>query len=56
MVRDVDLEGVRRVAAEHVREAPDVMLVVGDRETVEPGLRELGKPVVLVDIDGRPLA
>lgn len=56
MVRGVDLEGVRRVAAEHVREAPDVMLVVGDRETVEPGLRELGKPVVLVDIDGRPLA
>ncbi len=56
MVRGVDLDGVRRVAKEHVREAPDVMLVVGDRELVEPGLRELGRPIVIVDNDGRPLA
>jgi hypothetical protein len=31
------------------------ILVVGDREVVEPGLRELGLPIVLVDYDGRPL-
>jgi zinc protease len=55
MVRGVSLKVVRRVAKQHVRETPDVLLVVGDRESVEPGLRELGLPIVLVDNDGRPL-
>jgi hypothetical protein len=28
------------------------LLVVGDREKIEPGLRELGIPIVLLDSDG----
>lgn len=55
LVRGVTLDDVRRVALEQVRETPDVMLVVGDREAVEPGLSELGRPIVHVDTDGRPV-
>ena len=31
-----------------------MVLVVGDREVVEPGLMELGLPIVHVDYDGHP--
>jgi hypothetical protein len=36
---------------------PDALtvLVVGDRQVVEPGLRELGLPVVILDSDGTPI-
>ena len=56
MVRGVTLDDIRRVALEHIHETPEVVLVAGDREAVEPGLRQLGLPVVIVDTDGRPLA
>jgi len=56
LVRGVSLEDARRVSQEHFREIPDVLLVVGDRETVEPGLRELGLPIVIVDTDGQTLS
>ncbi len=56
LVRGVTLADARRVAQDHFKETPDVLLVVGDRETIEPGLRELGLPVVIVDSDGQVLA
>jgi hypothetical protein len=31
------------------------VLVVGDRQLVEPGLRQLGLPVVVLDSDGEPI-
>ena len=37
-----------RVDSAHLK-----VLVVGDREVVEPGLAELGLPMVAVDYDGR---
>ena len=54
-VRAVDLDDVHRVARERIDDAHLKILVVGDREIVESGLRELGLPIVLVDYDGRPL-
>lgn len=54
-VRAVDLDGVHRVAKERIYDTHLKILVVGDREVVGPGLRELGLPIVLVDYDGRPL-
>ena len=54
LVSGTTLDDVRRVALERVRETPDLLVVVGDRGSVEPGLRELGLRVVSVDADGRP--
>jgi zinc protease len=48
----VTLEQVHQAAAKRIR--PDQLkgLVVGDRQEVEPGLRELGIPLVHLDSDG----
>ncbi len=54
-IEAVTLEDVHRVAQETIDADSLSVLVVGDRNTVEPGLRELSPPVVLVDHEGRPL-
>jgi zinc protease len=51
----VTLADVRRVGAEHVRPDKLSILVVGDLAVIEPGIRELGYPTVLLDHEGRPL-
>ncbi len=51
-VNAVTLEDVRRVAAQRLLPGNLQVLVVGDRETVEPGLQELDLTVVLMDPDG----
>ena len=48
----VSLEDARRVASERIQADNLQLLVVGDRERIEPGLRELGIPLVLLDADG----
>lgn len=52
----VTLEELHRVAAERISDRRLTVLVVGDREVVEPGLRELGHPIVHVDSEGRRLS
>ena len=51
----VTLEDVHRVGAKRIDDEHLAVLVVGDRQVVEPGLRELGLPVVDVDYEGRRL-
>ena len=51
-VESVSLEDVRRIGAEHIQPDRLLILVVGDREVIEPGLRELGLPLVLLNDDG----
>ena len=51
----ISLADVHRVAAEQIRPANLRVLVVGDREAVEPGLRELGLPLVMLDVRGNKL-
>ncbi len=51
----VTLDDVRRVAEERFDDAHLRILVVGDSTTIEPGLKELGLPLVKVDHDGNPL-
>ena len=53
-VSAVTLEQVRQAGAEWVRPEGLRTLVVGDRAAVEPGLRELGLPLTLLDADGLP--
>ena len=48
----ISLADVHRVAAEQIRPSNLRVLVVGDREAVEPGLRELGLPLVMLDVRG----
>ena len=49
----ITLEDVHRVSADRIDDSHLAVLVVGDREAVEPGLSELGLPIVAVDYDGR---
>ena len=52
----VTLDDLHRVARELIDDRRLKVLVVGDRKVVEPGLRELGLPVVAVDYEGRELS
>ena len=54
-VEALTLEDVRRAAVERLDEDGLTVVIVGDRETIEPGLREIGLPVVPVDYEGRRL-
>ena len=49
------LEQLRQLASRRVDDKRLAVLVVGDRAAIEPGLRELGLPIVPVDYDGRLL-
>ncbi len=51
-IEAVTLEDVRRAAAELLDGRSLTLLVVGDREAIEPGLREVGVPVRLLDAEG----
>jgi zinc protease len=54
-VKEVSLAEVQRIGAERIFPDQLKVLVVGDREAVEAGLRELGLPVVLLDENGAEL-
>jgi zinc protease len=51
-VAAVSLEEVRQAGLERVHPDHLKVLVVGDRRVVESGLRELGRPLTLLDSDG----
>ena len=51
----VGLDRLNQVASERIDDQRLVVLVVGDRAAIEPGLRELGLPIAPVDFDGRRL-
>ncbi len=51
----VTLDDVRRVAAEHIHPDRLTVVVVGDRAVIEPGLQELGLPIVHLDYEGLPV-
>jgi zinc protease len=52
-VAAVTLADVRRVAEEHLDTQRLTVLVVGDAAVIEPGLKELGLPLVRVDHEGK---
>lgn len=56
MVRDLSLDDVRKLAKKIVRPSDLSFFVVGDKEKVLPGLKELGfDEIILVDPDGNPV-
>ena len=52
-ISGVSQDSVARTATSHVHPQDLTVLVVGDRAVVEPGLRELGLPLVLLDAAGQ---
>ena len=51
----VTLSDVHRMTSEHIQAEGLQIIVVGDQETIEPGLNELGIPLVHLDADGARL-
>ena len=51
-VEAVTLDDVHRITQELVRPDQLKILVVGDRQQIETGLRELDLPTVVLDADG----
>lgn len=53
-VNAVTIEDVNRVANKYLSPDKMAIVVVGDRKTIEPGLKELGFPVAILDAEGNP--
>lgn len=54
-VNAVTLDDVNRVARQYLDPTKMAIVVVGDRKVIEPGLKELGYPITLLDTDGNPI-
>ena len=54
-VQNLELAHVRSVASSTVQPEKLVWVVVGDREKIEPGLREIFNDLQLIDADGNPV-
>ena len=55
-VNAVTLDDVNRVAKKYLDPSKMAIVIVGDRKTVEPGLKELGYPITLMDVEGNVVA
>lgn len=55
-VNAVTLADVNRVANKYIDPSKMAIVIVGDRKVIEPGLKELGYPIAILDTDGNPAA
>ena len=55
MVNAVTLDDVNRVANKYLDPSKMAIVIVGDRKVIEPGLKELGYPIAILDSDGNPV-
>ena len=54
-VNAVTIDDINRVANKYLDPSKMAIVIVGDRKTVEPGLKELGYGVTILDADGNPV-
>jgi zinc protease len=54
-VNAVTLEDVNRVAKQYLDPEHMAIIIVGDRAVIEPGLKELGYPITLLDTEGNTI-
>ncbi len=54
-VNAVTLQDVNRVANKYIDPSKMAIVIVGDRKVVEPRLKELGYPLMILDTDGNPV-
>jgi predicted Zn-dependent peptidase len=55
-INAVTLEDVNRVAKQHLDPSKMAIVIVGDRKVIEPGLKELGYSVTILDTEGKPVS
>lgn len=54
-INAVTLDDVNRVARQYIDPSKMAIVIVGDRKVIEPGLKELGYPINILDADGNPV-
>ena len=54
-VNAVTVEDVNRVANKYLTPDKMAIVIVGDRQTIEPGLKTLNYPITFLDADGNPI-
>ncbi len=54
-INAVSLDDVNRVARKYLDPDKMAIVIVGDRKVIEPGLKELGYPIILLNTDGDPV-
>lgn len=55
ILANIRLEELNALAAKHLDLSQMIMVVVGDKQKILPGLQALGHPIVELDTDGNPL-
>ena len=54
-INSVTAEDVNRVANKYLDPSKMAIVIVGDWKVVEPGLKDLGYPVTILDTEGNPV-
>ena len=54
-INAVSLADVERAAKTYLDPSKMAIVIVGDRKVIEPGLKELGYPLMILDTDGNPV-
>ncbi len=54
-INAVTLDDVNRVAKQYLDPSKMAIVIVGDRKVIEPGLKELGFGITILDADGNPI-
>jgi zinc protease len=54
-VNAVTVDDVNRVAKQYLDPSKMAIVIVGDRKVIEPGLKELGYGITILDIEGKPV-
>ena len=54
-VNAVTLDDIHRVANQYLQPDKMAIVIVGDWKSVEPGLKDLGYPITILDADGNPV-
>ena len=54
-INSVTLADVNRAANKYIDPSKLAIVIVGDRKVIEPGLKELGFPITILDSDGNPI-
>jgi zinc protease len=54
-INAVTLDDVNRAARQYLDPSKMAIVIVGDRKVIEPGLKELGYPISILDAEGKPV-
>jgi len=55
-INAVTIADVNRVANKYLDPSKMAIVIVGDRKVIEPGLKELGYAITILDADGKPVS